>query len=521
MVQWGDLPENLRLVVTARGSTMRSARKRLWLLILLLLIAGGVSATDIIQQEICTIPAERVVEGNLYVLCRQLMIEGVVQGNVIGLAYLAEIHGRVDKNIYLAGGELDIHGTVGDDIHFGGLALNIESSSDLLDSDVFLLGLSGSIRAATQVTGQIVALGYQLAVDGNVTEGIEFWGSALKIAGEVAGNVDASVGDATSQNVASQLETFLLPLQLNIELIDPGLRVEEPASIGGVLTYRAPSQGEILAEMETPPVFIPNITNSAFLELMEQQDTQRAVGIYINQVIREFTTLGLLGLVSLVLIPGFVKRPIRAVRRQPISSFGVGLLSFILSFPIVLVVLILSLLVILILALLRLDGVIVAGGIILGIVNIGGTSLFYFIAIFISRMIMAVALGRLLVSGFMPLNTTRSWYISLGIGVFILALLASLPQVGWIVNALAIFFGLGAILTVIQAEFRTMGDESQRPAPVYYPTGTASTTASVLTAATPAATTVRMPVPLLEERASNPGMDNLPPGFDFDWFVSD
>ncbi len=497
---------------------MRSVRKRLWLLILLLLIAGGVSATEIIQQEICTIPADRVVEGNLYVLCRQLTIEGTVEGNVIGLAYLAEIRGRVDKNVYLAGGELDIFGTIGDDIHFAGLVLNIESSAELLDSDIFLLGLSGSIRAATEVTGQVVALGYQLAVDGQVAEGIEFWGSALKIAGQIAGDVDASVGDATSQNVASQLETFLLPLQLNIALFDPGLRVEEPAQIDGVLTYRAPSQGEILAELENPPVFIPNITNSAFLELVEQQDTQRALQIYVSQVIREVTTLGLFGLLALLLIPGFVKRPIRAVRRQPISSFGVGLLSFILSFPVVLIVLILSLLVILILALLRLDGVIVAGGIILGIVNIGGTSLFYFIAIFISRMIMAVALGRLLISGFMPLNTTRSWYISLGIGVLILALLASLPQVGWVVNAVSIFFGLGAIMTVIQAEFRTLGDESMRPAPVYYPSQTAST---ISTVASPASVTVRMPVPLLEERASNPGMDNLPSGFDYDWLVGD
>jgi hypothetical protein len=108
-----------------------------------------------------------------------------------------------------------------------------------------------------------------------------------------------------------------------------------------------------------------------------------------------------------------------------------------------------------------------------------------------------------------PMNTTRSWYISLGIGVLILALLSSLPQVGWIVNALALFFGLGAILTVIQAEFGSIGDAPLRTAPVYYPS-TPMPTVSVNNA-----------VPLLEERASSPGMDNLPNGFDLEWLNRD
>jgi hypothetical protein len=488
---------------------MRPARKAFCLLIVLLIIAGGVSAAEIIQQEFCTIPADRVVEGNLYVLCRDLTLDGTVHGNVIGLAYQARINGTVDKNVYMGGGELAINGTIGDDLHFAGLSLNVESASELLDADIFFFGLSSVISAAAEVTGQIVAVGYQLVIDGDVSENIDFWGSSFNVGGAVGGNIDASVGDAADQNVASQLETFLLPFQLNIELFNPGLLIQQQAEVGGVLTYRAPSQGQILAELENPPVFVPNITNSAFLELVEQQDSQRALQLYINQVIREFTTLGLLGVVTLLLIPGFVKRPIRAVRRQPITSFGVGLLSFILSFPVVLIVLILSLLIILILALLQLDGVIVAGGIILGIVNIGGTSLFYFVAIFISRMIMAVALGRVLASGVVPMNTTRSWYISLGIGVLILALLSSLPQVGWIVNALALFFGLGAILTVIQAEFGSIGDAPLRTAPVYYPS-TPMPTVSVNNA-----------VPLLEERASSPGMDNLPNGFDLEWLNRD
>ncbi|HEX2621254.1 MAG TPA: hypothetical protein VHL11_13935, partial [Phototrophicaceae bacterium] len=250
--------------------------------------------------------------------------------------------------------------------------------------------------------------------------------------------------------------------------------------------------------------YIPIISGTSLLNPVESQDAATAFSQYLNQAFREFTTLGLIGLVALILIPQVIQRPIRTLRRQPLTSLGVGLLTFILSFPVVLIILFLSLILILLLGLLRLDGVIVAGGIILGIVNIGGTSLFYFVAIFISRMIMAIALGRFLLHRSMPLNTPRAWFFSLGVGVLSLALVASLPGIGWVINAFAVFLGLGAILTVAQAELRSLRDYSVSTSAVYY---------------TPdESTTITMPPPMLEERVKEPGMENLPEGFDIDWF---
>jgi hypothetical protein len=482
---------------------MTLKRKMILFLTLILLIVGGVSAAEILQQDECLVAVDEVIEGNLYVLCRDLQIDGTVKGNLIGAAFTATINGTVEKNIYLLGGRAEMRGTLGSDLHFAGVALNVKPESELLNTDLLVVGLSGTVDADTVIPGGIVAVGYQMVINGQVGQNVDFWGSALRIAGDIGGDVDASVGDSQSQDVASQLQTLLLPLQFDVTLVNPGLVMAEDSTISGSLSYQAASSAELNGTITDGVSFVPVITSTSLLDLGEQQDAATAFNQYLSQAFREFTTLGLIGLIGLILIPELIQRPIRTLRRQPITSLGVGLLTFILSFPVVLIALFLSLILILLLALLRLDGVIVAGGIILGIVNIGGTSLFYFVAIFISRMVLAVALGRLLVHQIMRINTPRSWFISLGVGVLLLALVASLPVIGWVFNAFAVFLGLGAILTVTQAEIRAFRDLSFTTAPVYYPDTDVAT--------------ITMPPPMLEERVKAPGMENLPEGFDFTW----
>jgi cytoskeletal protein CcmA (bactofilin family) len=478
---------------------------RYLILLVLLLLTGGVVA-EVLQQDNCFIASDEVIDGNLYVLCRSLVIDGQVNGNLIGAAFTARINGTVQKNIYLLGGEAEMAGALGRDLHFAGLSLDVKPETRFENGDIFSLALSAIVQPETSLPGGIVSIGYQLIVNGVVQQEINFWGSALQIEGVVEGDVEASVGNAESQEAASQLETLLLPLQFEVDFINPGLVLTESGKIDGLLTYRGAAPGRLDGRLSQNAQYIPEITNDRLIDLVEQNDGLTAFGFYLSQVVREFTTLGLVGLMGLVVIPEIVKRPIRTVRRQPLTSLGVGLLTFILSFPVVLIIFFLSLIVILILALLRLDGVLAASGILLGIVNIGGTSLFYFIAIFVSRMIMAVALGRLVVSQFIPINTAKSWFISLGVGVALLAFIASLPVVGWVFNALALFLGLGAMLTVIQGELRAMRDDVLNAAPVYY---------------SDSPMMVTMPPPMLEERASSPGLENLPEGFSLEWFNQD
>jgi hypothetical protein len=496
--------------------TASAARFRLRAILLIMAIFGvGGAAAEVLQQDTCYIAPEEVVTGNLFVLCRELVIEGRVTGNLIGAAYSTSVSGTIERNLYLLGGEVEMRGTLASDLHFAGVSLQILPETTIEDGDVLALALSTVVRPEVQIPGSMVGIGYQLVMDGTVEREIDFWGSALRISGTVSGDVTASVGNSQSPDVASQLETLLLPLQFEVDVVNPGLILTETGAIDGLLTYQGTTQGRFDGTLQQPATYIPTITNDALLDLVEEDNAWTALGFYLQQVIREFTTLGLIGLLGLLIIPEIVQRPIRALRRQPMTSLGVGLLTFILSFPVVVIVLLFSLIIIIVLGLLRLDGVTVAGGILLGIVNIGGTSLFYFVAIFVSRMILAIALGRVLVARVGSVSTARSWFVSLLVGVTLLALLGSLPTIGWVINAVALFLGLGAILTVIQGEMRALRDNVAHTAPVYYAEGESDATADET------AISVTMPPPMLEARVPEPGMDNLPPGFTLDWLNRD
>jgi hypothetical protein len=89
----------------------------------------------------------------------------------------------------------------------------------------------------------------------------------------------------------------------------------------------------------------------------------------------------------------------------------------------------------------------------------------------------------------------RAGIIAVLLGIALLALLAALPVIGWLINALAAFLGLGAILTLILRQLekaRQRADAPQTP---------------------PSDAPLQIPPPMVEDHLLGPGMDNLPDGF--------
>ncbi len=480
-------------------------------LALLLLVTGVASAREIIQGDQCDIGEDETVTGTLFVLCRTLTVEGRIEGNIIGAATIATIGetGTVTGSIYLLAGQLDVYGNIGKDLHFAGVVLRVHETVrfSTQNGDLISLGLSTVIFPEATVPGNVTNLGYQLIIDGQIGNEVNFWGSALTIGGEIGGNVYASVGDSQSAG-ASQLETLLIPFTLDVELLNPGLIVIGEGHIGGELEYTGMEEGRIDGTIDGETVYTPISVGPVQLNLGEEEVTGRQLNLYLSQVIREFTTLGVIGLVGLLLAPRLLQMPIPNLQQRPVSSLSIGLLSFILSFPIVLIIVILSFLVIFTLSLLRLDGVAAAGGIVLGLVSIGGSSLFYFIAIFIARVIVSLALGRMVVRMVAGDNgSQRILLLRLGVGVLILAIIGSLPAIGWVFNAVALFIGLGALLAVLQTQIRTVR-ETVTPVPARKPHHPIPQLPRHPQEAQ------QLPPPIIDSRPLPRGMDNLPEGFE-------
>ncbi len=475
--------------------------RRLFIVLALLVVMGnfraasaGALARDVLQGDQCVITADEHLEGNVFVLCRTLVVSGVVDGDLFGAASDIQIDGTVLGSLYLVGAQLNVSGEIGGDIHFAGGVVDVHPSAQLSDprGDLISLSLNTVIENA-HIPGSVTTIGYQLLIDGTVGREVSFWGSALTIDSVVGGDVTATVGDPASTGVA-ELRTLFDFLPVDITLINPGLRIGADGMIDGTLRYSGPVAGDIAASLPNPPEFTP-VTAQTDFNLSAQVSFLDRLREYAAQAVREFVSLALIGAVGLLLTPRTLQAPIYSLRVRPLPSLGVGLLTFIISFPIFLMVILLSVALMLLLSLFQLNDLAVIGGIIVNILNVGGAGLFYFTAIFVSRVIVCIALGRLTVRLLLGDRPERYMtYVSLLIGVVLIALAASLPYVGWLVNALAAFFGLGAILMLIQRQL----DAARATIP---PEPTFPEEAR------------QLPPPLVEDTPRDPGMENLPDGF--------
>ncbi|HVU11511.1 MAG TPA: hypothetical protein VHD90_09545 [Phototrophicaceae bacterium] len=471
--------------------------RRLLLVLGLLLLMGNLqvaSAHDVLQGDQCTVAQGDRIEGNVFVLCRSLIVNGEIDGDLIGGGFSIQINGQVDGSVYLIGGQLDVYGKIGKDVHFAGGALDIKPGAQLLDDRSGLISLSLSTQVDNaEVPGSVTSVSYQLVINGAVQREVSFWGSALTINNTVHGDVNAQVGDPASTGV-TELSTLLSFLPFDVTLVKPGLIVTADGMVDGQLAYTGPAAGTITARLPHEPQFTQVTSQPDFIT--PEKSLGDSLRDYLAQAIREFVGLMLIGVIGLLIMRRTLQTPIYSLRVRPLSSLGVGLLAFIVSISVFLILVpLLGALVVLLFTLLQLGDLALISSVIVFLLDLGGGGAFYFIAIFISRVIVCIALGRGLTRLFVGNRSeTYMTYASLAAGAVFLALVSSLPYVGLIVNALAAFFGLGAILTLLQEQL-----ENRSTPPLAAPTLPEQAR--------------QLPPPIIEDRALGPGMDNLPEGF--------
>lgn len=473
------------------------------MLLLLAFTTGAGFALDVLQENVCVVEADETITGHLYALCLELTIDGTVEGSVFAAAVNAQLNGRIDGDVYLLAGDAALNGTLGRDVHVAAGVITFTEESAMSGEDANLIAASLSTRVPQNITitGDVVAMGYQLVMEGAVGGSLDFAGSAFSLNNTVGGDVQASVGDSNAKGTASQIQTLLVFMPFKAALIDPGLTLRQDARVGGSLEYRAyqPMESAASEQVSGQIVYEPIVAGLAFEDLANEERRSSALGEYFEQVLRDVTTLSLLGLFMLALTPGFLQTCFSEMRQRSLTHVGVGLLAFTLSFPVLLLVLALSLLIIVLLSFVRIDGLLVASGVLFGLVDIGGASVFYFTAIYLSRTLVAFAIGRWLVYRFTRSSTVWAWLLSLAVGTFILSMLFALPVVGFVVNALALFWGLGVIFAVVQGQIRKLRETAPMPAPE-----------AVIATATPS----RTPAPPIVDVELRPrGTDNLPEGF--------
>ena len=493
------MPKSLRLVLLA---------------ILVGLLTAGVAFARAMQQgENCNVPADTVVQGSMFTFCQNLNIAGKIEGNLIGIGLRTTITGEVGKNVYLAGLELDLTGVVHGDLHYVGLMLNLASPDaaphrPVLGQLIFA-ALSFTLDADAQALGPITGMGYQALLNGIVQGEVNYWGSAFVLNNLLRGDVYTSVGNPESD--LSDVETLLLPLNIEFAPAVPGITITGSGHISGKLEYMGPAEaiinGSVAGDIEyysTIPAFMPDIPQQGLATL------------YYDQFKRELAVLLTVGILGIVLVGRRFRYPLTHLRRRPVHSFVIGMLLFIISFPITLILLLATIVIVLLLLVLNLDGVAVPVGAFLALVDIGMIGTFYFCAIFVARAIFALGLGRVVLQAAGQTNARRMPRLSVIIGVALLALLTSLPVLGFLFNAGALFMGLGAIASTTMGWLRALGSgrlNRMSPAASDQNPGQGQRHAFDAEPAPLAHITPLLPAEL--------GLDDLPIGFDPDFFFND
>lgn len=493
---------------------MRTMGLWIWGVAVCWLLIGGAPAhaRELLEGDQCTITADQTITGTLFATCRDLTIEGHITGDLYVLAVEALIGGRIDGDLYIAAGRVDITAQIGGSVHFGGGGLDIMPAAVFTAPDASVV--SGALSTHlddTALPGSITAIGYQLLIEGAIGDEVNFWGTALEIGAPVGGEIYAEVGDPLSDGVL-ELGALLTPLAVSV--IDPGLRITNAGDLAGQLTYRSVAAGRIEGDLASEAIFIPY---ERAITLEQPSDFVQGLRNYLSQVSREFITLGLVGVLTLLLLPRLVQSPLNALRWRPIPSLGVGLIAFLLSFPIFLIMLAISIVLVLLVGLAGLADLTAATAVLLGVVNFSGAGLFYFVAIFISRVIVGLAIGRVIMRWLWKDSPgLRAWLAALGIGLLALALVASLPVVGWIMNAVAAFLGLGSMLTYLQKQLERARDTAIPAAGIqisrdHIPVGAPPLPSDQPRPSLPPP--ADSPPALDDDPRTTPGMDNLPTGF--------
>jgi hypothetical protein len=266
---------------------------------------------------------------------------------------------------------------------------------------------------------------------------------------------------------------MFIPNMPSIPRVPAGLTIGDNASIGGTLTYEAPEEAEIPSDAvsgETEYTQVIEATATPKGETGVQKEAEstsqrlaKSASDWGKALLRNLMSLLIVGLLVAWLYPRMLSGGGETLKIRPWASLGVGALTgivFWLAMPLLSFIFAGA---IALLGLLSLGGLVLPA-ILLGSLILLAISLAFLVSSgYFSKLVISQVLGQLILGGFKsPAANHRFWPWLLGLGIFIL--LRSIPYIGWIVNALAVLFGLGAFVLWLLDLVRARRQPIARPA---------------------------------------------------------
>ncbi|MFC2050396.1 hypothetical protein ACFLTN_04375 [Chloroflexota bacterium] len=358
------------------------------LILMTVFAAAPVLAFDGRSGDIVTVTQDEVVDGDLYVIGRSIIIDGTVNGDIFGAGQTITINGTVNGGVTLAGQTLTVNGQVAHGARLAGETINVNSS---IGRDLAAAGETLNVGGTAKIADDLV-LGVGTAyISGPVNGDVKGGGGEITITSKVGGNVELEVNKLTITSTAN-IEGDLVYTSENEASIQSGAR------LGGSTTHNAPEK----PAAPSPFAAIPG----------------KVLGFLMILVI---------GIIVILLATGRISAMADSIRTKPWPSLGWGALALFVT-PIAALVVIITII-----------------GLPLGLIAL----VLYGIAIYLSQIPVGFLIGRLIIRRNGEIESRGLMIGALALGLAILLVLGLIPYVGGLVMLLTIIFGLGSLVVSV------------------------------------------------------------------------
>ena len=372
------------------------------------------------------VPADQVIDDDLFIAGQNVRIEGTVNGDVFAAGNQVEVTGTIDGNLFVGSQLFTNNGTVNGSVYsFSYVA--VTGPTAYVADNMFGFAFAVQTEAGSFVGRSAYAFAYQATVSGQVGRDLNFYGSALRVDGSIGRNLKAQI----SEPKYTQTPQFGPWMPGNVTIMQPGYEVSA-ATIGGetdiqVVEYQAP----------TPQNNLPTPTLWGI-----------AVAGWVVNRVGEFIALFLLGILLYLLWPKQMERVEDQITAHPWRSLGLGFLAAILfPFAFMLAVVIIILLAILlgVISLGHLAGPILA----LGFLLLGLAAVVFCIAgLLAAKSIFGYLVGSRILQSSVE-DSGWGVVLILLVGLLLYELVALVPFLGWLVALVVILLGWGAMASVL------------------------------------------------------------------------
>jgi len=360
------------------------------LLLVVFLIPSSVLAFNVKTADSVYIEKDEVVEGNMYLVSKNITIEGLINGDLIALAQNINVKGSVMGDIISVSQNLNVEGEVGGNIR--SLANTVSLIETTVRRNVNLIGTNVLIGENSNINWDALILAGVAEMRGSVQGSLH--GVVDKLI--ISGNVDKDVSFTISQN--------------NDKYQNQAIEISDDSNIKGDFNYSYSEDLNINKSLVAGVV--------TFNEKDLENNWQRNIW---NFIITVFSAL----VVGLVFI-SISKKEMAIIQKKVNAKYGRSLilgLGVLFLTPIVSIILMMTVI-----------------GIPLGFIML----IIWLIMLYFAQIMVGLGLGQQIREKLFK-NKKKNIMADLIIGVTVLYLLFAIPIFGGIIMFFSTLLGLGVI----------------------------------------------------------------------------